>query len=128
MDALGVAELTKALSNWLPRIVGERMMQDMPDRAVVLMCGLVACCQPYGLDDATLAVFVIRPNVSESMSTVIVYCFEAPAAIVPRVHVGTPTVSSTQPEVVGLLTPAGSVSVTTAFCASDGPLFCAVTV
>ena len=80
------------------------------------------------LVEDTLAWLVIEPVVPASTSTVTVICFAAPAAILPREQVGTPPGSSAQPSVDPKLTPEGRVSVTTTFCASDGPLFCTVKV
>ena len=65
---------------------------------------------------------MIVPTVSEFTSTVIVNRAKAPAAISPSEQVGAPLGSSAQPLVETRVTPAGSVSVTTTFCAVSGPL------
>ena len=78
--------------------------------------------------DDTVAEFVMMPVVPESTVTVIVYDAEPPAIIVPREQVGTPFGSLRHPVVDTKVTPAGSVSDTWTFCASDGPALLTVTV
>src|SRR5437867_2492984 len=53
--------------------------------------------------------------------TEIVYVLKPPAAMVPRLHVGVPFGSFVQLVVEGDCASDGSASVTTTFCASDGP-------
>ncbi len=79
------------------------------------------------LDD-TDAEFVMVPVVLEFTVTMMVYDFEPPAVIVPRVQVGTPFGSSAHPVVDTKVTPAGSVSDTWTFCALPGPRLLTVTV
>ncbi len=80
------------------------------------------------VEAATSALLTIVAEPSRSTVTVIVYCVDAPAAIVPSVQVGTPLGSSAQPAVTGSVVPAGRVSVTTTFWASEGPLLVTVRV
>lgn len=72
--------------------------------------------------EVTVAVLVMVPEEAGSTATVTVYAAIAPAAIFPRLQVGTPFGSSAQPLLETNVTPAGRVSVTTTFCASEGPL------
>ena len=47
---------------------------------------------------------------------------EKPGRILPRAQSGRPPGSPAQPLVIGLVMPAGRISVTTTFTASSGPL------
>ncbi len=81
--------------------------------------------------DETVTVSVIIPTVEASTDTFTVNCLELPAGIVPSVHVTIPATaafgSSAHPTVDMKVTPAGSVSTTNTFCASEGPPFVTVT-
>src|SRR5215510_13942687 len=79
-----------------------------------------------GVIDATVAVLVMVPRVSESTVTTIVMVDDAPAIKLLRVQVTTPLLLAQiqpVPEALPKVTPAGRVSVTTTLSASDGPAF-----
>ncbi len=101
------------------------------ERTVVVSLSVLFFGSGSRVSDVTLTVSMMSLQVEASTDTVIQNCLVSPAAMVPSVHVTIPPGaafgSSAQPRVAIKVTPAGSVSVATTFCASDGPLLVTVT-